>query len=249
MPVKQKKTSRQKVRSTQKKRKKVSAKSFVWKLLKRAGIVVLALAGLSILTVIVYRFINPPVTPLTIIRSFEGVTPLSKREWIPFDQIPQNMIEAVVASEDNKFVKHHGFDFGEMREAYKQSQNGNRLRGASTITQQMCKNVFLWDGRSYIRKGLEAWFTVWVELIWNKQRIMEVYLNVIEMGNGIYGIEAASQVYYHKPASKLSREEAAMITVALPSPGKRNPAQPTEYMRKRQKQILDLMKKNGQVKL
>ena len=113
----------------------------------------------------------------------------------------------------------------------------------------MCKNVFLWNGRSYARKGLEAWFTVWVELLWSKQRIMEVYLNVIEMGNGIYGIGAAAKTYYNKPATRLSREEAAMIAIILPSPRKRNPAKPTEYMLTRQGQILDLMDKIGTVKL
>ncbi|MDR2038605.1 MAG: monofunctional biosynthetic peptidoglycan transglycosylase, partial [Bacteroidales bacterium] len=157
--------------------------------------------------------------------------------------------DAVVASEDNKFVNHHGFDFGEMREAYRKNKTGKRLRGASTITQQMCKNVFLWEGRSYTRKILEAWYTVWVELLWGKKRIMEVYLNVIEMGKGIYGIGAAAQVYYHKEASQLSREEAAMIATVLPSPRKRNPVRPGNYMIERQAQILSLMDKIGPVKL
>ncbi len=251
MSGKQNKTvkSKSKSKPRPKKGKKSSWKSLVCKILKWTGIVVLAFMAISILTVIAYRFINPPITPLMISRSLEGVKPRAKRQWVPFEQIPQSMVEAVVASEDNKFIKHHGFDFGEMREAYQQNKKGKRLRGASTITQQMCKNVFLWNGRSYIRKGLEAWFTVWVELLWSKQRIMEVYLNVIEMGNGIYGIGATSQTYYHKPASRLSREETAMIATILPSPQKRNPAKPTEYMWRRQQQILDLMNKIGPVKL
>jgi monofunctional biosynthetic peptidoglycan transglycosylase len=182
-------------------------------------------------------------------RSMSGVKTQARGPWIPYGQIPQSMVDAVVASEDNKFAGHHGFDFGEMREAYRQNKQGKRLRGASTITQQMCKNVFLWNGRSYVRKGLEAWFTLWVELLWSKQRIMEVYLNVIEMGNGIYGIGAVAQTCYHKSATRLSREEAAMIAAILPSPRKRNPAKPTAYMWKRQRQILDLMDKTGMVKL
>jgi monofunctional biosynthetic peptidoglycan transglycosylase len=230
--------------------KKTSGKWRIFKkILKWTSIVVLGLMVFSVLMVIAYRLLNPPVTPLMISRSMNGVKTQAKGPWIPYEQIPQKMVDAVVASEDNKFADHHGFDFGEMREAYQQNKKGKRLRGASTITQQMCKNVFLWNGRSYIRKGLEAWFTLWVELLWSKQRIMEVYLNVIEMGNGIYGIGAAAQSYYHKPVAKLSREEAAMIAAILPSPRKRNPAKPTAYMWKRQRQILDLMDKIGTVKL
>ncbi len=230
-------------------KKSSGKKSIFRKILKWTGIVILSLVALSILTVIAYRLINPPITPLMISRSMDGVKTRVKRQWVPYEKIPQSMVDAVVTSEDNKFVDHHGFDFGEMREAYEQNKKGKRLRGASTITQQMCKNVFLWEGRSYVRKGLEVWFTVWVELLWNKQRIMEVYLNVIEMGNGVYGIGAAAQAYYNKPASRLSREEAAMIATILPSPRKRNPSKPTEYMYKRQRQILDLMDKIGTVKL
>lgn len=224
-------------------------KSIVKKILKWMGIAVLAMIAFSILAVIAYRFINPPTTPLIISRSIEGVKVRVERKWVPYEQISQNMVDAVVASEDNKFAEHHGFDFGEIREAYEQNKKGKRLRGASTITQQTCKNVFLWNGRSYIRKGLEVWFTVWVELLWSKQRIMEVYLNVIEMGNGIYGIGAASQAYYRKPSSRLLREEAAMIAAVLPSPRKRNPVKPTGYMQQRQQQILDLMNKTGTAKL
>lgn len=218
------------------------------KILKWVGIVLLACIGLSILSVIVYRFVNPPVTLLMISRSFEPGK-AEKRKWVSYENIPQSMIDAVVASEDNLFAEHNGFDFEEMKKAHQQNKEGKRLRGASTITQQMCKNVFLWEKRSYVRKALEAWFTVWVELLWNKQRIMEVYLNVIEMGKGIYGIDAAARTYYRKSATQLSREEAAMITTILPSPRKRNPAKPTPYMLNRQQQILDLMNKIGTVKL
>ncbi len=244
------KRNKSKVSSKKTRTKKSSGKlSAFKKILKWAGIVILGLVAISVLTVVVYRFVNPPITPLMISRSIDGVKPPVKRQWVSYEKIPQGMVDAVVASEDNKFAEHNGFDFGEMREAYQQNKKGKRLRGASTITQQMCKNVFLWNSRSYIRKGLEAWFTLWVELTWSKRRIMEVYLNVIEMGNGIYGIEAAAQFYYHKPASRLSREEAAMIATILPSPRKRNPAKPTDYMWRRQRQILDLMDKIGTTKL
>ncbi len=229
--------------------KKTSGISIILKNVMRIGVVGSFLVWFSFMSVITYRFINPPATPLMVIRLTEGVKCRAEQQWIPYEQIPQSMIDAVVASEDNKFAEHHGFDFGEMRDAYFQNRKGKRLRGASTITQQMCKNVFLWNDRSYLRKGLEAWFTLWVELLWSKQRIMEVYLNVIEMGNGVYGIGAAAKIYYGKPAPRLSREEAAMIAAALPSPRKRNPSKPTEYMRQRQQQILNLMDKVGTVKL
>jgi monofunctional biosynthetic peptidoglycan transglycosylase len=218
------------------------------KWLRRAGIVLLLLAQQSVVIVVLYRWVNPPFTLLMISRSMEGIKSVD-RKWLPFDRIPQSMIDAVVAGEDNNFATHCGFEFGQMKEAFRQNRQGKRIRGASTITQQTCKNVFLWEKRSYFRKALEAWFTVWVELLWSKERIMEVYLNVIEMGNGIYGIEAASQSYYRHPADRLTREKAAMIAAALPSPRKRNPAQPTPYLMRRQAQILSLMDKIGKVKL
>jgi monofunctional biosynthetic peptidoglycan transglycosylase len=180
-------------------------------------------------------------------RSLHGVEK-RERKWVSFKQIPQSIMDAVVASEDNNFVTHNGFEIKQLKEAYQNNKKGKRIRGASTITQQMCKNVFLWEKRSYTRKALEAWFTVWVEWIWSKERIMEVYLNVIEMGPGIYGIEAASQHYFRHSAAKLSREEAALIAAALPSPRKRNPAKPSAYMLQRQAQILKLMRQNGEVK-
>jgi monofunctional biosynthetic peptidoglycan transglycosylase len=215
---------------------------------KWIGLTALFFAGFSIQTVIIYRFVNPPVTVLMIHRSLHGVKKVERR-WTAFDKIPQSMIDAVIASEDNKFVDHNGFDFTSLRAAYLHNQKGKRIRGASTITQQMCKNVFLWEKRSYPRKALEVWFTAWVELLWSKQRIMEVYLNVIEMGEGIYGIDAAAHTYYHKSPEKLSREEAAMIVVVLPLPRKRNPLHPSAYMLTRQHKILDLMRKNGKTQL
>jgi monofunctional biosynthetic peptidoglycan transglycosylase len=217
-------------------------------LFRWTAIVTVMLAVMSVNEVIIYRLINPPVTLLMVKRSLHGVE-MRNRKWVPFKQIPQSIIDAVVASEDNNFAIHNGFEIKQLKEAYQNNKKGKRIRGASTITQQMCKNVFLWEKRSYTRKALEAWFTVWVELTWSKERIMEVYLNVIEMGPGIYGIEAASQTYFRHPATKLSREEAALIAAALPSPRKRNPAKPSAYMLQRQAQILKLMRQIGEVQL
>ncbi|MDR1864260.1 MAG: monofunctional biosynthetic peptidoglycan transglycosylase [Bacteroidales bacterium] len=219
------------------------------KVIKWTGWSIAAGVVFSILLTLTYRFVNPPCTLLMLHRSIGGVKQQAEKKWTPFDRIPQCMIDAAVAGEDNKFAVHCGFDFDALRDAYRHNKTGKRIRGASTITQQMCKNVFLWESRSYVRKALEAWFTVLVELLWSKQRIMEVYLNVIEMGKGIYGIGAAAQFYYRHPAEKLSREEAAMIAVILPSPVKRNPRAPTAYMLQRQQQILSLMRKIGKVEL
>lgn len=159
------------------------------------------------------------------------------------------MIRAVVASEDNRFTEHWGIDIQAVQKAVDYNKRHKRKRGASTITQQVAKNVFLWPARTYIRKGLELYFTVLIEAIWSKKRIMVVYLNVMETGNGIYGVEAAAQKYFKKPASKLTRGQAALIAASLPNPRGRNPARPTAYMLRRQAKILDLMRKIGEIPL
>ncbi len=187
-----------------------------------------------------------PVTPLMVIRLFEQTFDSEKKvklakDWVSISEISKNAPQAVVASEDQKFLDHHGFDFDAMKKAWEGNQKGKNIKGASTITQQTVKNVFLWPSRSYVRKGLEAYFTVLVELVWSKERIMEVYLNVIEMGDGIYGIEAAAQNYYNKPAIKLNRNEAAMIAAVLPNPIRWNPKRPTPYIIGRQAWILRQM--------
>lgn len=156
-------------------------------------------------------------------------------------EISKNAPQAVYASEDQKFLDHNGFDMEAMEKAWEGNKKGKRIKGASTITQQTVKNVFLWPARSYVRKVLEAYFTVLVELIWPKERIMEVYLNVIEMGEGIYGIEAAAQAYYNKPAAKLNRSQSAMIAAVLPNPRRWTPAKPTSYIVGRQGWILRQM--------
>ena len=153
------------------------------------------------------------------------------------------MIQAAIAAEDNNFVHHFGIDYEAVQKAYEHNKHGKRMQGASTITQQTSKNVFLWIGRTYVRKGLEVYYTYLTEVIWGKERIMEVYLNSIEMGDGIFGIEAASQTYFHKHASRLTRSEAALIAAAFPNPRKRNPASPGGYLVNRQQSIMVLMSK------
>lgn len=202
--------------------------------------------AISIGLVILYRFVPVPITPLMVIRLFEQAVDEKrelrlKKDWVSMDEISKNAPQAVYASEDQKFLEHSGFDIEAMKKAWEGNKQGKRIKGASTITQQTVKNVFLWQGRNYLRKGLEAYFTVLVELIWSKERIMEVYLNVIEMGDGIYGIEAASQEFYKKPAANLSRAEAAMIAAVLPNPIRWSPARPTNYNRQRQAWIMRQM--------
>lgn len=165
-----------------------------------------------------------------------------KHTWVPKENISPNLPMAVIASEDNRFPTHHGFDFVEIEKAIKESKEGGRHRGASTISQQTAKNVFLWPSSSWVRKGFEVYFTTLIELIWGKERIMEVYLNSIEMGKGIYGAEAVSQEHFNKSAVNLTKGEAALIAASLPNPIKFNSGNPSKYMYKRQRQILKLMR-------
>ena len=200
--------------------------------------------GSSIFFVVLYRFVNPPITPLMLIRCvdqvFSGAPLALHKDWKSLDGISSQLQLAVVASEDNRFLEHSGFDLEAIKKAqdYNDRKKGKKFRGASTISQQTAKNVFLWPDRTWVRKGLEVYFTFLIETIWGKKRIMEVYLNVIEMGNGIYGADAASQKYFHKPASALSREQAALIAGILPSPLKEDPAHPSAYLQSRKQWIL-----------
>lgn len=180
------------------------------------------------------------ITPLMITRSIENDDEM-QHKWVPIEEISENMALAVISSEDNLFMSHSGFDFDQIQKAIEEAEKTGRQRGASTISQQTAKNVFLWNGRSWVRKGLEAYFTVLIELIWGKERIMEVYLNSIEMGPGIYGAEAVAQAHFGKSASKLTRREAALIAATLPNPLKYSSKNPSKYMRKRQRQITRLM--------
>ncbi len=217
--------------------------------------IVLGFLILSILSTIIYRFVPVPLTPLMVIRTVGMVFDKDqevrcKKEWVSIDKISKNMQIAVIASEDNNFRRHHGLDFGaiDKAKAYNEKNKGKRKRGASTITQQTAKNVFLTPDRTWIRKGFELYFTGLIELCWSKKRIMEVYLNVIEFGNGIYGIEAASQFYYRKSADKLTKREAAMLASIIPDPRRRNPVKPTAYINGRCNAIMDLMGKVAPIK-
>jgi monofunctional biosynthetic peptidoglycan transglycosylase len=189
----------------------------VWRRAKRA--LVLAAAGfltLSISLVVLYRFVPPPITPLMVIRLVEGEG-LSK-DWVAYDDISPQVFKAVIAAEDTRFCQHAGFDLKSIMDAWQSNRKGRRTRGASTITMQTAKNAFLWPGRDWLRKGLEAYFTGLIELFWDKHRILEVYVNVIEFGPGIYGIEAAARRYYKKPAADLTAREAARLASVLPNP-------------------------------
>ncbi|WP_345240234.1 monofunctional biosynthetic peptidoglycan transglycosylase [Nibrella saemangeumensis] len=201
----------------------------------------------SILWVVVLKFVPVWFTPLVIARKVEaiGAGEDSKihKTWRSYDKISKEVALAVVASEDQNFPTHWGFDLDEIRDAL--SENRKRLRGASTISQQVAKNVFLWNGRSYIRKALEAYFTVLIELIWGKERILEVYLNVAEMGPMTFGVEAASQRYYGHAASTLSRSEAARIAAVLPSPRRFSIRNPSGYVQRRTSQITRQMRALG----
>lgn len=205
---------------------------------------------ISLFFVLLYKFVPVPFTPLMVIRSIEqknaGKDMVCSHDWVAIEYISPNLQKAVIASEDGKFLEHNGFDFTAMQKAFEKNQSGKKIRGGSTISQQTAKNVFLWPGRSYIRKGFEAYFTALIELLWSKERIMEVYLNSIEMGDGVYGAEAASKHWYHKQAKSLSRYEAAGIAAILPNPRKYSPIRSTNYMNRRKATITKYI---GYVKL
>lgn len=201
----------------------------------------------SVLAVVAYKFIPVYYTPLMFIRLFEQFQEGKPRKldhtWVPVSRIAQPLVQAVVASEDNLFLDHNGFDLEQIRKAREEAEKGKRIRGASTISQQTAKNVFLWPGKSYFRKGIEVYFTLLIEWIWGKERIMEVYLNSIEMGDGIYGAEAVAQAYFKKPAKDLTNREAALIAASLPNPRKFDSGKPSPYLLKRQAKIISLMGK------
>lgn len=223
---------------------------FVWNLLKK---ILVIFFGSTILAVVLYRYVPVYITPLMVIRAIEqkidGNPIKIEHDWVSIDEISQNMVQAVVASEDNLFMSHHGFDFAQIKKAIAEHKDGRRHRGASTISQQTAKNVFLWNGGGWFRKGLEAYFTVLIELLWGKERIMEVYLNSIEMGRGLYGVEVTAQENFGKKARKLTKQEAALIAATLPNPLHFDSAHPSNYILKRQKQILSLMKKVEKVEM
>jgi monofunctional biosynthetic peptidoglycan transglycosylase len=202
------------------------------KVFKKLGKLLLWLAAIHLFYTLIILFINPPIT-LTMIGSLLRGDGL-KRDYVSSGKISSNAGLAVIASEDQLFATHFGFDLKSIEQAIEFNENSNgKIRGGSTISQQVAKNVFLWQGRSYFRKGLEAYCTVWIELLYSKKRILELYLNVAEMGKGIFGIEAAAQHYFKKPASKLTAREAAAIAACLPSPRTYKVNPPSRYVNRR----------------
>ena len=208
--------------------------------------------GLSIFFVVLFKFLPVPFTPLMVIRAIEnkaaGKEVYFSHDWEPLENISVNLQKAVIASEDGTFLKHNGFDFTAMQKAYKSNERGRRIKGGSTISQQTAKNVFLWQGRSYLRKGLEAYFTVLIETIWGKKRIMEVYLNSIEMGDGVYGAQAAAEHWYRKEAANLTPQQAAGIAAILPNPRKFKATSSSSYINNRKAKIVRIMRHVGKLK-
>lgn len=207
--------------------------------------------GISIASVVLFKFVPVPFTPLMVIRYFENIADGKENNfshnWEPIDKISMNLQKAVISSEDGAFLTHNGFDFIAMQKAYKSNERGRKIRGGSTISQQTAKNVFLWQGRSYLRKGLEAYFTVLIEVIWGKKRIMEVYLNSIEMGNGVYGAYAATEYWYRRDASSLTMQQAAGIAAILPNPRKYKATSSSSYINNRKAKIVRIMRQIGKV--
>lgn len=201
------------------------------------------LTAFVLFCLVIFRWVPVPVTPLMLLRLLEEKQPGQEfrlyQDWVPLEKISPHLIRSAVAAEDQRFMEHYGFDFEAMEKAmeYNQNNKSGRTRGASTISQQTAKNVFLWPSRTWVRKGFEAGFTLLIEGIWGKRRIMEVYLNVIEMGPGIYGAEAASKAYFDKSAVELSARQAALIVAAFPDPRDRTPDKPSRYLKKRARKI------------
>lgn len=203
----------------------------------------------SILIVVVYKFVPVPFTPLMAIRYFENPDDELRHDWVPIDDISRHLQLAVIASEDQNFVKHKGFDFEAIQEAMEDNQSGRKIRGASTISQQTAKNVFLWPGRTWFRKGLEAYFTFLIEMLWSKERILEVYLNSIEMGKGVYGAQAAAMHWFGKNAGDLTAYESAAIAAVLPNPRKYRASPASNFIQGRKNWIVRQMQYYGKFSL
>ena len=216
----------------------------IWRILLK---VILVFFAASIFSVLLFRFVPVPVTPLMLIRvmeqAFDGKEIKLKKEWISLDRMGNQIARAVIAAEDQKFEEHSGFDFEAIKKAqeYNSRHKGKKVKGASTISQQTAKNVFLWPSRSWVRKGFEVYFTFLIELLWSKDRILEVYLNVIETGDGIYGSEAAALVYFHHHSSTLSKREAALIAAILPNPRKWSAVDPSSSVNRKANRIMHFM--------
>lgn len=205
--------------------------------------IIIGWIAITAVLVVALRFVPVPVTA-TMLLDENGIT----KDWEPLDNIDRNLVAAVIAAEDSRFCEHSGFDTEAIEQAMKENMEGGRIRGGSTISQQTAKNVFLWQGGGFFRKGLEAWFTFWIELVWGKRRIMEVYLNVAETGIGTYGAEAGAQRYFGKSAARLSPDQASRMAAALPSPKKRSVKNPRGWLARHGNRIerrIGIVKRDG----
>lgn len=229
-------------RANRRKRNKIKSLPLKKKILKWTLRIVGGFFAFTIFWVLLLIVMNPPITYLQLQRAFErkaaGKDWKIAKEWLNYEDISDNLKRAALAGEDAHFMTHNGFDTKAIKEAIEKNKEGKKLRGGSTISQQVAKNVFLWSERSWLRKGLETYFTVLIEIFWSKKRILEVYLNVIEMGQGVYGAEAASRYYFYKSGKSLSKKEAALIIAILPSPQKWDARNPSNYVNRRANNIV-----------
>lgn len=218
----------------------------IWRLVWRGA---LAFVLLSVALVLLFRVVPPPGSMVMVerkVQSWIHSEPIRiERQWRSWDNLSSNAKLAVIAAEDQRFPQHQGFDLVELRRAWQASRDGERLRGASTLSQQTAKNVFLWSGRSWVRKGLEAWFTLLIETLWSKQRILEVYLNVAEWDTGVFGLEAAAQHYFGASGSALTERQASLLAAILPSPRTRSAARPDAQVERRSQWVRQQMRNLG----
>ena len=225
----------------------------ILKTLKFIGSFLLIYTAFTVFIILFFRFINPPVTAF-ILSKMDPVTGLFspndfKQKFVSVKNISKYAALAVIASEDQKFFEHYGFDFEQIEKARKENEHRKRIRGASTVSMQVAKNMFLWSGKLIVRKAFEAYYTLLLETLWSKERIIEVYLNIAEMGSGIYGIEEASRIYYNKPSIKLNATEASTIIAVLPNPTKRDPRKPSGYLINKRDKIMQQMNLIGGVEI
>ncbi|MDF3982414.1 monofunctional biosynthetic peptidoglycan transglycosylase [Luteibacter sp. PPL201] len=213
------------------------------------ALLVVGWLALSCWVVIVLRFVPPWTSAMMMERRvellFDGENVDFRHRWVPWNEVSPHVGIAMVAGEDQKFPFHHGFDVDAIQDAIDAADEGRRLRGASTISQQVAKNLFLWNGRSFVRKGLEAWYTVLIETFWPKRRILEVYMNIVELGDGVYGVGAASDAFFHEPPSRIGAAQAARLAAVLPNPRRFHADQPSAYVQRRTAWILQQMGQLG----
>lgn len=220
-------------------------RSWFRRLLKAAALAAALWVVGSVLGVLLFRWVPVPATALMLARRFEPKSKSQAHTWVPLEEIAPSLGLAVLAAEDQNFTEHWGFDWQAIEKALAHNERSRRKKGASTVTQQTAKNLFLWEGRTWVRKGFEVWFTLLLEVAWPKRRILEVYLNSVEFGEGVFGAEAAARTFFRKPAKRLSPQESALLAAVLPSPRRFRADAPSEYVRGRQAWILEQMRLMG----